>query len=308
MRKQLRLIFTICFVWKNFLDALVTSSFYSKAATKSIKIEVPQIYLSSQNEDIDEYYSLEDPLDSYDDLLNVNKILSETQYPFVLKESSLNNRNMTGDLQMDSNFKSIRLFKENSSKAKRWEHWDDFMEQEFGDMDAELSEKDGWIKEMREIVEQKRGMAIWSKKTDQEIQNEIKRTAAARSLYIPPAAAKVIYAVFIEKTHTLKELKKEDEVSCLEFRKWVIEQKKKSKKDPLPLARVELSKVCLYYTLMSVLYELILIDFTPVLCISIVVYYFLCIIAFLIEMGDAYPGHLLIYESSEILHPDTQSQ
>ena len=40
---------------------------------------------------------------------------------------------------------------------KKWEHWDAWMEREFGDMDAELEEKDKWMLELRDIVEQKRG-------------------------------------------------------------------------------------------------------------------------------------------------------
>ena len=40
---------------------------------------------------------------------------------------------------------------------KPWEHWDEWMEHEFGDLDAELEEKDRWLLELRDIVEQKRG-------------------------------------------------------------------------------------------------------------------------------------------------------
>ena len=53
----------------------------------------------------------------------------------------------------------------------------------------------------------------------------------------------IIRAVYLEKTHTMKKMKKDQELACIGFRKWVIEQKKKTKKDPLPLARIEVSKV-----------------------------------------------------------------
>ena len=41
----------------------------------------------------------------------------------------------------------------------------------------------------------------------------------------------------------MKYMKKEYELECLQMRKWIIELKKKIKKDPLPLVRVEVSKV-----------------------------------------------------------------
>lgn len=40
----------------------------------------------------------------------------------------------------------------------QWEHWDEFMEEEFGDMDRELTEEeDKWVLELRDAVELKRG-------------------------------------------------------------------------------------------------------------------------------------------------------
>ena len=43
------------------------------------------------------------------------------------------------------------------SAQQRWEHWDDFMEEELGDLDAELAEEDKWMQEIRDAVELKRG-------------------------------------------------------------------------------------------------------------------------------------------------------
>jgi len=53
----------------------------------------------------------------------------------------------------------------------------------------------------------------------------------------------VITAVYLEKTHTMKAFRDEEELACLEYRKWIMEQKKKSKKDPVISAKVEVSKV-----------------------------------------------------------------
>ena len=41
----------------------------------------------------------------------------------------------------------------------------------------------------------------------------------------------------------MKKMKEEYDLQCIEFRKWMIEQRKKTKKDPLPQAKVEVSKV-----------------------------------------------------------------
>ena len=52
----------------------------------------------------------------------------------------------------------------------------------------------------------------------------------------------VISAVHIEKTHTMSEMRKFDEIAWLEYRKWMLEQKKKSKNaDVLSVAKTQLS-------------------------------------------------------------------
>lgn len=90
------------------------------------------------------------------------------------------------------------------------------------------------------------GFAIWSKKSDKELQRELKKALEKKALNVPDSVAMIIKAVYLEKTHTMKKMKKDHELACIGFRKWVIEQKKKnSKKDPLPLARIEVSKVTL---------------------------------------------------------------
>ena len=62
-------------------------------------------------------------------------------------------------------------------------------------------------------------------------------------LFLPAPVAQVITAVFIERTHTMREYREEDELACIEYRKWVREQKKKSKRDPIIAAKLELSNV-----------------------------------------------------------------
>ena len=41
----------------------------------------------------------------------------------------------------------------------------------------------------------------------------------------------------------MKEMRVENELAVIEFRKWMIEQRKKTKKDPLVSAKLEVSKV-----------------------------------------------------------------
>jgi hypothetical protein len=86
------------------------------------------------------------------------------------------------------------------------------------------------------------GYAIWSKRSDKEIQREVKKNVATKSLQMPEAIVTVIKAVFLERTHTYRELRRENELACIEFRKWMIEQRGKLKKDPLPIAKCEVSK------------------------------------------------------------------
>lgn len=197
-------------------------------------------------------------IDPYDGLLDLDKPVKadtkESLFPLV----SISTPETTEETQPRSRKSSLVKSK------KHWEHWDEWMEQEFGDVDAELKEEDKWVLELRDILEQKRGMsfflhllnanlivhvhtfytgyAIWSKKSDQEIQREVKKNLASKSLQLPEAIVSVIRAVYIEKTFTMKEFKKENELACLEFRKWMIAQRGKLKKDPLPQARAEVSR------------------------------------------------------------------
>jgi hypothetical protein len=128
-------------------------------------------------------------------------------------------------------------------------------------LDGELEEKDLWMQELRDVVEQKVGYAIWSKRSEKEIQKEIKKQLLAKGMNIPENIQKVIRAVlthslthslihslthsfkvYIERSHSLKQYKKENELACTEFRKWMTEQRRKTKKDMLPAAKVEVSK------------------------------------------------------------------
>lgn len=143
--------------------------------------------------------------------------------------------------------KQRSIAQERYRKRMSWEHWNDFLEAELGDMEAELTEENKWLAEARDYIELRRGKAIWSKRSEQEIQAAMKKALAAKGMNIPSAVAQVINAVYVEKTHKMKEYRNEDELACIEFRKWIREQKKKSKRDPIVLAKLELTNVSLFF-------------------------------------------------------------
>ena len=192
---------------------------------------------------LEENFEIDDP---YGDILNLRKPLAPQNSSLILSASTIL-KSDSAELSTSQSTYSALIGKRSPTglmtNFKRWEHWDAFMEAELGDIDAELKDSDRWIQEMRDFVEQKRGFAIWSKRSDKEIQKEMKKSLASRGLAIPMNVAMVITAVYLEKSHTMKALREEEELACLEFRKWVIEQKKKNKKDPITSAKVEVSKV-----------------------------------------------------------------
>lgn len=184
--------------------------------------------------------------DPYGDLFDLEKPLESTILPRVFEENTITQ----DETSANTTFLASSLFfgtgaSGENHRSNKWEHWDEFMEEELGDIDAEIdlnNDEERWIQEMRDLVEQKRGRAIWSERSDKEIQKEVKKSSAYNSLNIPPGVAMVISAVHIEKTHTMSEMRKFDEIAWLEYRKWMLEQKKKSKNaDVLSVAKTQLS-------------------------------------------------------------------
>jgi hypothetical protein len=172
--------------------------------------------------------------DPYGDLLNMNRAVETEQ---LMTTWSI-------DPQKEAGLPLVQTRMNPNRPKKQWEHWDAFMEREFGDMDAELGEDQKWMQEARDVVELKRGFAIWSKRSDKDLQREMRKSLEKKSVKVPENVAMIIRAVFLEKTHTMRYMKtsREHEMACIDFRKWMIGQKKKSKKDPLPQAKVEVSK------------------------------------------------------------------
>ena len=128
-------------------------------------------------------------IDPYDDLLNVNKVIEQKE---LINLWSIDAQNEVGLPLASTRMNPNR-------PKKQWEHWDDFMEQEVGDMDAPLPDHHFWMFEARDVVEQKRGFAIWSKKSEKELQREMRKSLATKSMHVPENVAMIIRAVHLEK-------------------------------------------------------------------------------------------------------------
>ena len=209
--------------------------------------------------------------DIYGDMLSMEKPISDSELSYeVLTASSILNPSLS---QSDNGSHSkLSLQPITLSKRKiRPEWWDPFLEQEIGDIDDD-TENEKWVLDIRDIVELKRGnflltqmttaliplithilnnnftgRPIWSKKSAQDLQRELKKALLSKGLHVPPVVAQVISAIYLDRTHmSLKHYKQEDEIACIEYRKWISEQKKKAGakgKDPLLAAKLEVSKV-----------------------------------------------------------------
>ena len=133
--------------------------------------------------------SFDDDVDPYGDMLNMNREVESKIVEDLVNLWSI-------EKKREEKLVFSRMSAE--KKVKPW-FWDAFMEEEFGDMDTELTEDLNWMAEARSITEQKRGMAIWSKKSEKELQRELKKSLAAKSLNIPDSVYMVIGAVYLEK-------------------------------------------------------------------------------------------------------------
>jgi hypothetical protein len=92
------------------------------------------------------------------------------------------------------------------------------MEEQFGDMDRVLEGDEEWMYEVRDAVELKRGVAIWSARSDKEISSEKAKAAKEHMVHVPPNFEHIVTCVFLEKTHSMKDMRAENELACIEVR------------------------------------------------------------------------------------------
>ena len=184
----------------------------------------------------------QDPLDEYENMLNLFKPLdeitpdSELSKPLVESVYELSSITNEGETKLATT-------KKTKSPLADWDQWDEFMETELGDLDADLPDDKKWVQELRDIIESKRGQTIWTRKNEHDINREIKKTQSPKPLNIPEGIASIITAVYIERSKKLSEIKNEDKLAYMTFRKFMVDLKKKTKKDPVLQTKLELTKV-----------------------------------------------------------------
>ena len=177
--------------------------------------------------------------DPYADMLDLKRAVAPDAVPPVLEMSSI--------VPADENVAPLTWPRGRQSGLRRRElWWDAFMDEQFHDMDDELSDGDDqkWLLEVRDEVEKKRGFAIWSKKSDKEVQRELKKALASKASKVPDAVATVVRLVYLDKVRKMSQLKKDPayELAVIKFREWMVEKKKKGVKDPLTLAKNEVAR------------------------------------------------------------------
>lgn len=91
--------------------------------------------------------------DPYDELLDFNKPLKQEVNPVAFTENSI-----IGGPDFNIYVGNAMFRKEGSTKRKVKPHsMEEYLEQQFGDLDAALKGDEQWVTELRDIVELKRG-------------------------------------------------------------------------------------------------------------------------------------------------------
>merc|ERR1711916_391558 len=118
-----------------------------------------------EEDDIDIMMDTDD--DPYGDILNMDAPIAKEQNSVMKTQWSIESSTQSTD---KSKMKKSLM----QSNKPQWEHWDAFLDEQFGDMDREISmyDEDKWVLELRDAVELKRGIAIWSKRSDEEVERE----------------------------------------------------------------------------------------------------------------------------------------
>ena len=179
--------------------------------------------------------------DPYADMLDFKRAIAPDIVSPVLELSSIAMASDDGAAPLTWPGRSPR-----GSRLRREPWWDAFMEEQFHDMDDDVVDGDDqkWLLDVRDEVEKKRGFAIWSKRSNKEVQREAKKALASKAVKVPEPVATVVRLVYLEKVRKMSQLKKDPvhELAAIAFRKWMIEQKKKGLKDPLLLAKIEVAQ------------------------------------------------------------------
>lgn len=155
-----------------------------------IPVDLLNVKIIEDNKDVND--SNNDDEDPYNELFNLDRLLETEENIKTLSANTI-------VIDPSVTTKDISFIKPN--KKSKWDEWNNFM---LGDLNSSIKENELFITEMKNIVEQKRGIAIWSSKTDEEIQKEKKKSLASKGLVIPNYVSMIVNAVYLEKICSLK--------------------------------------------------------------------------------------------------------
>lgn len=127
-----------------------------------------------------------------------------------------------------------------NDNSKQWDYLDDFMKEQFDDMDRELGQDELWINEVKDAVGINRGVGTWSTRSEKELRDP-KKGVQLNTMKVPAKFVKLVIDVYLEKVRTMKDFRRENELTTIEFRKWMIDQRKRLKKNPLFPVKVAVS-------------------------------------------------------------------
>jgi hypothetical protein len=162
-------------------------------------------------------------VDPYGDLLDLSTPVNAEDMSLLLKEWTL------APDRTEKNYKTVN----NPSK-----YIDSIVDTEFQDNDNDV-EDDLWLEEVRNILELRRGYAIWSNRTVEQIASENISMQKKEYKKLPRNFLVLFRTVFLEKSFSLEDIKKRDSSLALSFRKWIFELRGKLKSNPLPEIRVK---------------------------------------------------------------------
>jgi hypothetical protein len=142
-------------------NEIIPEESFLKRVDLNISFNEPQGILDESTETValmeteSIYNDYEDP---YADLLDFKKPIASEDSAMIQSVSTIVPAEPVLPVASYANLVGGRSPTGLKSNYKRWEHWDDFMEAELGDIDAEITkDSDRWILEMRDLIEQKRG-------------------------------------------------------------------------------------------------------------------------------------------------------
>jgi len=172
-------------------QAILMESFNDEIISPFISTSIDDGSLLTNGVDVDSHSDSD--YDPYGTLLDFNKIL---------EEDSNDKAYLANSIVADPDLPDVQFIKPPKQTSSR--RWENYVVSIWNDIDTPQRDAENWVTEMRDAVEQKRGYAIWSSKTDGEIQKEIKKSQASKGLVIPRYVSMIVNAVYLDKICSLR--------------------------------------------------------------------------------------------------------